>query len=166
MCTHWDFETNLAFWELAAPTPTHAILVNGTRQLEVHIPAWDMAAGETRGFMVVADAALRISEMKDANASEACGRSADSLLDVLAGRAVFGRSAPPGSARDALLATEGSRAQRRALYGRVAYTNKEIAGDTYRCRFHSAAGLVKVLVRKDLMCFAPSGGCFVQQGCC
>ena len=146
-CSHWDFETNLDFWELVTPNPI-SVVVNGSasgmsrRPIDVSLPPFALAAGETRGFLAVSNGTgLRFAVPQ---LGDECKTSADALLEVHAGRAVFGRSIPPGSPDDALLATEGDVDSLRAPRGAVSYQSHEVAGDVYRCRFTSAEGREKL----------------------
>ena len=157
-CSLWGHELSANAWELVGPNATvgQEVTVDASLLATVEVGEIALAAGETRGFLLVGSLGVAYATVGDGGRTcdagflQRCTLFSDSFAEIYPGKLVLTQALIPAPAPNVLLAAEGNERSPFFYTGTVHYDNDEIVGATYVCRFETTSSDGTVNVAESL----------------
>ena len=151
-CGMWGFELAADTWELVGKTggSTGQVLgleegfrvqVTSSLRYTIKIDSVAIAAGETLGFLIVAEKGIRFTNRNEpgyecvTGAPGRCKQFSDQFASIQPGKIVLSHARHPSKYPNAFVDALGEQSDPFYYAGTIVYTNEEVLGSNYRCRF-------------------------------
>ena len=159
-CGTWGFDLMFDSWELVGRTDNHSgrvsglyegfdVTVDSTLRSTIEIDSIRISGGATLGFLIVADKGIRFSKSNEPGyecipgPAQRCKQWSDEFVSIRPGKIILSQVIFPSIYPNAFVDSEGQESDPIFYAGKLTYTNEEVSGADYRCKFtlHSPSGL-------------------------